>query len=339
MRSIFIPKFGVFERCTVCAFSMFSCFVSAHDPHLDLVRAEALVREKHFSLARRYSEPAIYSSALTDQERARSYYVRAYSFYNQQLFVSARKDLNRAMEFNPSNPEALYLMGYLHYFGRGTERNMSLGFSFFNQAAALDHSGSMFYVGSAKLAGAGVERDQVSGIAMLEGLAEEGHVSSMLLLAKYYREFRPSTDTRFALQAEHLYQKALSLGSHSAALSLAFMYKNGELGARSLPRALRFFHQAARLDNAEANLYLGYANAAGEEIPLNYKAAREFYLRAAELKLAGGFLGLSYLYEFGLGVRVDKSHAKRLNDVAFSQGGAGKRASEQIVEIRNEMRE
>ena len=65
------------------------------------------------------------------------------------------------------------------------------------------------------------------------------------------------------------------------------------------------------------DVHIAHSLASGLGIKRDYLAARKHYLEAAGNDLAGGFMGLGYLYEFGLGVPIDLVKAR-----AFYELGA-----------------
>ena len=285
-------------------------------PVQDLSKAEALVTKGEWSLARRYLEPAIYSPHITNQLRSRFYYVRAYSFFEERLYVSAKKDFHRALEFDSSNRDAVYSLGRIYYYGKGADQDFELGVSFFRQAAEFDHRDAKFYIGYATVHGRGIEKNEAEGLAILAALSKEEHVLSMLHLANYYRGKTESGDQVSSSSVVDLYLRALSMGSADAALALGFMYKNGELVAMNAQLSYDYFVRAVALGNRQALLHLAYAHMTGSGAEQSYRLAKGYYLEAAEHNLEGGFLGLGHLYEFGLGLPVNKAVAESFYQLA-----------------------
>ena len=298
---------GLFWQCA---------YGNVFNPAQDLSKAEDLVSLGEWSLARRYLEPAIYSPYIARQQRSRFYYVRAYSFFEEHLYVSAKKDFQRALEFDTANQNALYYLGRIHFLGKGVVEDMELGISFFRQAAVLGHLDARFYVGYGYINGRGIEKNEVEGLDILVALSKEGHTISMLHLADYYRENSESNDSMSSSVVVDLYLRALSMGSADAALALGFMYKTGELVTQNTSLSYEYFAQAAALGNHEANIHLAYAHMTGSGVNQSYSLAKVYYLQAAEHDLEGGFLGLGYLYEFGLGLPINKAAAQSFYELA-----------------------
>ncbi len=72
-------------------------------------KAVQLIEDDRYSLARSYLAPALIDPCLPSGQRSRAYYLRGFSFAAQDLPVSALRDFNRALEFNPANPAVLLM--------------------------------------------------------------------------------------------------------------------------------------------------------------------------------------------------------------------------------------
>ena len=286
-------------------------------PVQDLSTAEMLVLNNDLALARRYLHPSIYSPHISSKLRSRFYYVKGYTFLKEGLHVSAGKEFYRALEFDPSNPDALYCLGQLYYHGRGYDEDAQMGFSFFREAAAFSHRDAKFYLAYSLLIGKGTEQNKEQGLAALSALAAGGHVESMMHLANHYRKVDYDQGWEIFDRIKDLYERALKAGSPEAALSLGVLYKEGKLVEQDFSIAFRYFTIASEMGSLQADVHIAHSLAAGLGIKRDYLAARRHYLEAADNDLAGGFMGLGYLYEFGLGVPIDLVKAR-----AFYELGA-----------------
>ena len=291
-------------------------------PLQDLSTAEMLVLNDDLTLARRYLHPSIYSPHISSKLRSRFYYVKGYTFMKEGLHVSAGKELYRALEFDASNPDALYCLGQLYYHGRGYDEDVQMGLSFFREAADFSHQDAKFYLAYSLLIGKGTEQNEEQGLAALSDLAADGHVEAMMHLANHYRKTGYDQDRENFDRIKELYERALKAGSPEAALSLGVLYKEGKLVAKDLGLAFQYFTLASDMGSLQADVHIAHSLAAGVGIKRDYVAARRHYLEAADNDLAGGFLGLGYLYEFGLGVQIDLVKAR-----AFYDLGAGTSSS------------
>ena len=287
--------------------------VSANIPVIDskahVVRAVALIEEGGYSLARSYLEPALIDPRLSAAERARAYYLRGYSFYAQNFYVSARKDYARALEFNPDNPAALAALAGLHAHGLGVVRNHELAYQFFSKAAHGGHVDAQFHVGYAQLEGRGTDVDLDSARGWLKGAADQGHVAAMTYLARSFREV--IAEVADPDQARGWYEKAHAAGAVDALVSLAFMYQNGEFGDPDKERARRLFTQAADAGSGAGRVSLGHLYLSGDSGSPDYAKARSLFEQAAAQQIPGSYLGLGHIYEAGLGVEPDLDEAER----------------------------
>ena len=286
--------------------------VAAHgrgiDPHAYIEKAVGHIETEQYGFARAFLDPAVISHRLTTSERSRAYYLRGYSFYAQDLFVSAAADYAHALEFNPDNPFALYATGGLYHDGLGVKKDLESALQLFRKAAELGHTGAQLYVGNAYLVGEGVAADLDEARRWLGQAAEAGFAPAMLRLAFSFRE--PRADPPDPTQARYWYEQALEAGATDAVVSLGYMFRNGELGDASGRVAMDYFRRAAELGSGTAMAILGHAHMTGNGVPTDFAEARSWYLKAAELQAPGSFAGLGYLHEAGLGVVPDIHAAK-----------------------------
>ena len=292
-----------------------SSFALEWKPLQDLSTAEMLVVKNDLALARRYLHPGIFSPHISSQLRSRFYYVKGYTFMKEGLHVSAGKEFYRALEFDPSNTEAMYCLGQLYYHGRGYEEDAQMGLSFFREAADFSHQDAKFYLAYALLIGKGTEQNEEQGRSALSLLAEDGHIEAMMHLADHYRKIGYDQNRKIFDRIKDLYERALKAGSAEAALSLGVLYKEGKLATRDLGLAFQYFTIASEMGNLQAHVHIAHSLAAGLGIERDYVAARAHYLEAADNNLVGGFKGLGYLYEYGLGVRIDLVKARAFYDL------------------------
>ena len=288
-------------------------------------QAVDLIADEQYSLARSYLAPALISPRINATQRSKAFYLRAFSFGSQNMYVSARKDLNRALEFNPENPGALYLLGRLHHFGRGTAVDHDTSLQLFEQAAELGHGMAQFHVGHAYVNGLGTEQDLAHGRELLQNVAEEGAQEiqgrAMLQLAASYRT--PQAATPAPDQAVHWYERAIELGEFSALLSLGHMYQNSELGEAQPARAVALFDQALAQGVHAASVSLAYCYASGLGVAQDLARAVSLYRLGIEHNIAGSFVGLGYLYESGQGVAPSSEEAELLYRRGAEMGHTG----------------
>lgn len=290
----------------------------ALDARAYIERAIELIEADQFNLARTYLEPALIDPRLNSSERSRAYYLRGYSFMAQGMAVSARKDYNRALEFNPDNAAVAIELGLLHGTGKGTERDEKLALSFYQRAADLGYKPARFHVGLAYLYGQGAEKNIDAARSALTEAAEQDHLFAMMNLAASYRQQNvPDPQPEQALS---WYEKAHAGGEISALLSIGFMHANGELGERDPAKAVGFFRQALKEGLPAAAVHLAYAYLTGTGVDKDLDQAQTLYMQAADAGITPSFVGLGHLYEFGLGVVKDLATAQQWYEKGANAG-------------------
>ncbi len=284
-----------------------STVAHALDSRANVERAVELIEAERYSLARSYLEPALIDPRLSSGERSRAYYLRGFSYLAQQMPVSARKDYYRALEFNPNNAVVLLELGVLHSRGYGTEEDVQLGLSLFEQAAALGYERAHFHLGRAYLHGQGVGKNIEAARTSLTAAAQQEHAYAMMALAASYRRqhvAEPQSDLALAW-----YQKAHAAGEPGALLSIGFMYGNGELGEPDPVAAADYYRQALEQGVPVAAVHLAYAHLTGNGVEQDTDAALSLYTQAADAGVSAAFVGLGHMYEFGEGVAADAQAA------------------------------
>lgn len=273
----------------------------------DIERATELIAEGEYSLARTYLAPALVSAFISAGERSRAYYFRGFTYAAEKMSVSARKDFNRALEFNPSNPAALVALGRLLAAGSGVEKDAELAFDLFSQAATLQYPPGEFHLGYAYLMAEGVAKNLIKAREILASAAGQGQAFAMISLAASYR--REHVATPEPEMARYWYENAFEAGDPKALMALAYMHLNGEFGVADPTKAYALFNQASEQGVRAADAALGYAHLTGQGTKVDYSEAFSAYEKAAHGGLPAGFLGLGHLFEFGLGVEQHQATA------------------------------
>ena len=113
-------------------------------------------------------------------------------------------------------------------------------------------------------------------------------------------------------QARRWYKKAIDLGNSHAYTNLAWLaiYGNGE--PRDMQKGMRMMERAANAGNSYAQASLGWIYREGYGgISQNYKAAFDWYLKAALQDYANAQASVGWLYREGMG--VERDYAKSLD--------------------------
>ena len=275
-------------------------------------RAVVLIEEGEFSLARSYLGPALVDPYIAPDLRSKAFYLRGYSYYAQELPVSALRDFNRALEFSPNNPVVLFMVGRAHYEGLGTKPDPALGVDLFQRSADAGHEGASAYLGFALLQGNGTTKDLPRARSLLSVVAEEkDDAFAMVQMARSYRQ--EVTDSPDPALAEQWYQRAFAAGEANAFVALAYMYSNGEFELGEVAaneRSFSLLKQAMDAGAESAYARLAYAYLSGIGTAVNYDKAFELYTAGAELGQVQSYAGIAHMFEAGLGRSIDLQQAE-----------------------------
>lgn len=283
--------------------------VVALDVRTMIEKAVELIERGQPGLARSYVEPALIAPELHETERSRAYYIRGFSFYDQGLYVSARLDYNRALEFNPENPGALVALGDLHRLGHGAQTDAVYAFKLYEKAGKLGHRDAKVATGRALLLGEGAQRDVAAARRWLAEAASEGDANAMVHLGASYR--LEGVEDRDAAKAEAWYTKAATAGAAEALLAIGYMHGNGEFGPADPNKALEWYSKAADLGYAPGQTLVGYAYLEGAGVPVDARLAGAWFERAAAQGDARAQVALGYLFEAGEGRPASPEQARK----------------------------
>jgi TPR repeat protein len=282
-------------------------------------KATDLIEEGRHTLARTYLDPALIDYRLTRGERSRAYYLRGYSFFSQGLYVSARKDYNRALEFYPDNPIVLSALGHLHFDGLGVPRDQALASELFRKAAEAGYAPAQTRLGHTYLTGAGLDQDVSEARRWLERAAEAGDALAMRQLGASFRA--PFAETPAPQTALAWYERAWQAGDSEAPAYIGFMLESGEL-ASAAEDARHYFELSAEAGSALGQAKLAHLYLSAPDAEANPDAARRLFEAAAAQGHPAGYLGMAYLYESGTALAQDPEAALAWYRKAAEAGSA-----------------
>lgn len=282
------------------------------DARAEIERAVALVESGAGALARACIEPALVAPGLSDEERARAYYVRGYSFHADDLPVSAAADYHRALEFDADSPVVMSALAQLHIEtapgrGLGNDRLPGIAVALLERAADAGLTDAELQLGYLYLMGIGVEADLAAARRWFEAAAAKGSARAMVQLAQTWRA--PHTKPSEGARALEWLTRAAEAGAPDAMANAGFMAENGELGAPDLVRARAYFEQAAQAGSALGQTKLAHMLLSGTGGSADTARAFELFEAAAEQDFGPACAGLAYLYEAGIGVVRDEARA------------------------------
>ncbi|MDQ8028821.1 MAG: tetratricopeptide repeat protein [Brevundimonas sp.] len=177
---------------------------------------------------------------------------RAYLFGQgvEQDLTRGSQMMMVAVEANPSNADAQFLLGRAYQQGWGIPRDPRAAFSHLRAAADAGDERAQWQVGMMLLNGEGVARDQVLARRYVAASAEAGYLDGMVSMAVMYAlgEGGPPD----AVQARRWYQRAAETGSAHAMRGVAGMLMTGEGGPVDEVTGVAYMDLAAKAGDANA---------------------------------------------------------------------------------------
>ncbi|MEM1229658.1 MAG: tetratricopeptide repeat protein [Pseudomonadota bacterium] len=277
------------------------------DPRALIEQAVPLLQQGQYALGRAYLAPALPHPQLSAAERAHAYYLRGASYLQQRLFVSARKDFHRALEFNARNAAAQTSLADLYRNGLGVAQDVPLALTLYSEAAELGESRAQINLGQAYITGTGVEQDLAEGRRWLAPLAEDGNATAMVHLAASYRDrYTAEPQPQLALS---WYDQAIDRNDPGAMVAKAYMLRTGEAGRIEGENVLLLLERAAQLEHPHAVVLLSNMYLEGEFVASDAQRAYALLEQASAAPSGEVLLRLGHHRQYGLGTAVDRSGA------------------------------
>ncbi len=261
----------------------------------------------------------------------------ALSAFNEGRHLKAL-DLARPLA-EQGNPDALFLLGYAHEFGRGVEASREKTLDYYRRASEAGQKDAIYRLslillnskeqserdegkktlesaaqkdpaGAGRLLGETYLKGLITGkpdfdeaIKWWTSASEAGDVPSILALARLYDGVKDFEDKKDAKKALTLYRKAITLGDKTATVAVGSRLLNGDESIRNEKEGRDLLSKAIENKQYEAYLALGDFE---ESVKKNFKAALEQYERGGSNQQVDCALRASDFYFEGKeGVKKD----------------------------------
>jgi len=167
-------------------------------------------------------------------------------------------------------------------------------------ASAQSHLGYLYDIGKE------IPQDYEQAIYWYQKAAEQDNTDAIYNLGTLYYHGN-GVDMDFYI-ASTWYHKAALLGHIGSQYTLATMLNYGKVGLeKNVEGALYWFNEAAKQEDANSQLFLGYMYESGGEIPIDYDLAYYWYTKAATFGLPGAQYNLGVMYYNGTGIKENKA--------------------------------
>jgi TPR repeat protein len=242
------------------------------------------------------------------------------------------------------NPNFQYILGWMHYYGKGgISKNEMLSALFYEQAATQGHSLAQFQVASMYDDSDGVQQDSSRATEFYEMAVEQGHVKAMCNLGLKYKEYGGVEQdyvraVEFYEMAESYWQTdvrnincAMVEGIARSMLHLADMFEESrgvikdDNRIRNLrERALQLLEQESTQWEADSKCIILLAGmyVVDKGVKPDYARAVELFQLAVDQDDADAQLILGNMFKTGMGVEKDYARAVELFQLAVDQGEA-----------------
>ena len=221
--------------------------------------------------------------------------------------------------------EAQYFMGAYYYYGEGVEQDYTEAVKWFTLAAEKGVANAKYDLGRCYFIGSGVAEDKKKALELLEQASAQGHVAAKLEIGKYYIGKSGYEDKVFALLSYVASQENLE-----AAYYVGLCYANGYGAPKAADKAFEYYMKAGSNGYVPAMREVGKCYSFGRGVERDFDKASSWLEKAAKLDdvEAQYYLGL-YLEatsdfanaRYWLKKAADKGHAKAAGRLA---GIAGK---------------
>ena len=124
-----------------------------------------------------------------------------------------------------------------------------------------------------------------------------------------------------AILAEYWFERAANLGLSKAKCKLAQYAENGVTKKEDIPRAIKLYSEAVKLDNIEAMYFLGKLYARCKTIRGN-KLAFDLFKKASDRGHSDAKIQLALCYETACGTCLDRQKAIEIYQIMVSEGNA-----------------
>ena len=181
-------------------------------------------------------------------------YANALNAVRQGNYFSAVQELEEPAA--QGDAKAQYLLGYLTFYGHGTNPSDEKAFALFEKAAAQGHARARSFMAYMYDEGRGVPQDRKQAFVLYSKSAQDGDVSAIINLGAMYAQGKvvPQDYTK----AFQLFNSISSVQSSVLKLYLANFYHYGTGVAKDMKKSIEYYKQAASLGNVEAHYILGY---------------------------------------------------------------------------------
>lgn len=193
-------------------------------------------------------------------------------------------------------------LGIMYRAGSGVEKSKEEALKWYRKAARQGYASAMFNMGAAYYNGDGVAIDDSRSYAWFLLAKEKGNVSALDAVSRAESELSPGK-------------------IKDGVMDLGEMYERGEELPRDLGESAKWYRKAADRGDRDAGFSLAIVLLQGQSLQ-GYAEARNWCEREAKSKDGRGQYCLGLIYQHGLGLGKDLTHAMKSYRQAAELGNA-----------------
>lgn len=216
-------------------------------------------------------------------------------FYKEVEYLGVMYDwLQQAINHNDA--DGFFELANCYYEGIGVEESIQHAFDYYKQAAQQNHPDAMNNLADMYLNGEGTEIDEEAAFLWFSKAANCDVVEAMYTLGMMYEQGIGTVideDKAFTY-----YEMAAKGGDSEGLYRVGMIYFNGELKqSQSYEQAMQWFYRAADVFQVDALYNIAYCYEQGLGVECSQQQAIRYYKQAALLEDVASMLKLAELYE------------------------------------------
>ncbi|MCH6256466.1 hypothetical protein MLD52_07895 [Puniceicoccaceae bacterium K14] len=192
------------------------------------------------------------------------------------------------------DPDAIYSMGYRHYYGFGVDQDREKSRELLRVAAEGEVAAAQYMLGT-RFSGI---LDDLYTKNWVNAAANQGYLPAINFKAemhaggRYYR--------KDIAEAVRLYRECVAAGYPKSMRNLGMLYRKGEGLLKDYEKSLKLLNDAAELGDPLAMLDIGEAYLNGYGVDVDLIVARDWMLKSSQSGSIRAYFELGKLYESGL---------------------------------------
>jgi hypothetical protein len=206
--------------------------------------------------------------------------------------------------------------------GKGVARDPAQAVVWFRRAAEGGDGSAQYNLALMYERGEGVPQDYKEAVQWFNAAAGQNLVPPLLALAEISLQPPNSTMTADVKKAMQYYEKAASLGSATAEVTLGTIFSKGLPGKVDYAQAIEWYKKAADHGDPDGEFALGVSYALGHGAGVDYAQARRWLTAAANQGQVEAQYDLAIICEQGNGAPPDRDLAAHYYQMASDQGMA-----------------